>query len=251
MKLSTAVFGLALSSLSFASIAAAEPVREVRYLGYASEQSSGRYLYTEVHNHRYQGGRWLSGKIRYVAPDGSLLGEKTLDFSADPYIPVSQYRLINPAYEERIVGVDKQGIRMEKLADGKLSRKTLPRVANQAADSGFNAWLVDRLDQLERGDTLSMRFAVIGQLDQYRFRVRSVGKTTVAGEPALRLRVEPDSLLRLLVSPLEVVYGLRSRELLQYRGVSNILDPDTGKAWSVNISYRDKPAGTPSKLPTP
>jgi len=251
MKLSAAVFTMALVASSLTAHAATEPVREVRYLGYATEQSSGRYLYTEVHNHRYQGTRWLGGKIRYLAPDGSLLGEKTLDFSADPYIPVSSYRLINPAYEERIVRVDAQGIRMEKLADGKLTRKTLPRVANQAADSGFNAWLVERLDQLERGDTLSMRFAVIGQLDQYRFRVRSTGKTTVAGEPALRLRVEPDSLLRLLVSPLEVVYGLRSRDLLYYRGVSNILDPETGKAWSVNISYRDKPEGTPTKLPTP
>ncbi len=251
MKLSGAVLGMILVSMSLVTTANAAEIKEVRYLGYATEQGSGRYLYTETHRHRYQGNRWLGGHIRYVAPDGRVLGEKTLDFSADPYVPVSHYRLTTPAYEEHIVAVDSTGIRMEKLADGKWSRKTLPRVDNQAADSGFNAWLVDRLDQLARGDTLSMRLAVVGQLDQYRFRVRPSGRTTVAGEPALRLKVEPDSLLRLLVSPLEVVYGLQSRDLLHYRGVSNIIDPVSGKAWSVNISYRDKPPGTPATLPTP
>lgn len=233
-----------------AGLAQAE-VREVTYLGYATEQGSGRYLYTEVHRHRYDGPRWLGGQIRYHGPDGRLLGEKSLDFRADPYVPISTYVLRNPAYEERILGVDANGIRMQKVADGRRTQKTLPRVANQAADSGFNAFLVDRLDALAAGETVNLRFAVVGQLDQYRFRVRRVEQLTVAGEPAVRLRVEPDSLLRLLVSPLEVVYGLRSRDLLYYSGVSNILDPATGKAWNVNISYRDKPAGTPANLPRP
>lgn len=230
--------------------AAAAP-REERYLGFASEQGSGRYLYTEVHRHQYDGRRWLGGSIRYVAPDGSLLGEKQLDFRADPHVPLMQYRLRQPAYEERITAVDAGGMVLEKRSQGRVERKRLARVPGQAADSGFNAFLVDHLDDLAAGRSVSLRFAVVGQLDQYRFRVKPLGRLTLAGEPALRLRVEPDSLLRLLVDPLEVVYGLQTRQLLRYQGVSNILDPVTGKAHAVVISYRDKPRNAPAVLPSP
>ncbi len=238
------------SSLLAVGTAAAE-LREERYLGYASEQGSGSYLYTEVHRHQFDGRRWLSGSIRYIAPDGGLLGERVLDFKADPYVPLMQYRLRQGGYEERITAVDKGGISMERRVDGKLERQRLPRVADQAADSGFNAFLVDHLDTLAAGKPASLRFAVVGRLDQYRFRVKPQGRLVVSGEPALRLRVEPDSLLRLLVDPLEVVYGLQSRQLLRYQGISNLINPATGKAYQVDINYRDKPRTAPAALPTP
>jgi len=226
-------------------------VREERYLGYAVDQASGRYLYTEVHRHQYDNRRWLSGSIRYVAPDGQLLGEKQLDFKANPYVPQMRYQLKSPQYEELITRVDAKQFVMEKRKAGKTERSLQAVVSNQAADSGFNAFLVDHLDEFAAGKEVPLRFAVIGQLDQYRFRVKPVARLTLAGEPALRLRVEPDSLLRLLVDPIEVIYGLESRQLLNYRGVSNVLDPATAKAYVVEISYRDKPKSAPLKLPSP
>lgn len=250
MKIAVAL-GLWTVMLGGLSVAQANEVREVRYLGYATDLNSGAYRYTEVHRHRYQGSRWLGGKIRYVAPNGQVLAEKTLDFSRDPYIPISSYRLRTPAYEEHITELTPAGITMEKVSEGERQKAIIPRVPNQAADSGFNSWLVDRLDAFARGETLPMRFAVVGQLDQYRFRVRPLGQTTWAGESAVRLRVEPDSLIRVLVPKLEVIYGLRSRDLLLYEGISNILDPRTGKAWSVRIDYRNKPTNAPANLPTP
>lgn len=236
--------------LTHAASAFAEP-REERYLGYAVEQGSGRYLYTEVHQHQYEGRRWLGGSIRYVAPDGQLLGEKQLDLRNNPYVPVMRYQLNVPAYEERITAVDAKRFVLEQRKNGKIERATLSVTVNQAADSGFNAFLVDHLDEFAAGQSVNLRFAVVGQLDQYRFRIKPAGRTVVAGEPALRLRVEPDSLLRLVVDPIDVVYGLTSRQLLSYRGVSNILDPATAKAYQVLISYRVKPASAPAKLPVP
>ena len=242
----------ALMGMVFASAVVANAAsREERYLGYAVDKASGRYLYTEVHRHQYDDRRWLGGSIRYVAPDGQLLGEKQLDFSANPYVPVMRYQLKVPAYEELITRVDGKRLLMEQRKAGKVERTTLPVMANQAADSGFNAFLVDRLDDFAAGKEVPLRLAVVGQLDQYRFRVKSLAKLKFAGEQALRLRVEPDSLLRLLVDPIEVIYGLESRQLLNYRGVSNLLDPATAKAYVVEISYRDKPKSAPAKLPLP
>jgi len=243
--------GILASLVLTGSVMTHAAIREERYLGYAVDQASGRYLYTEVHRHQYDNTRWLSGSIRYIAPDGQLLGEKQLDFRANPYVPVMRYQLKSPLYEELITTVDAKRFVMEQRKGGKAERASQAVVANQAADSGFNAFLVDHLDDFAAGREVPLRFAVIGQLDQYRFRVKPVAKLMLAGEPALRLRVEPDSLLRLLVDPIEVIYGLTSRQLLNYRGVSNVLDPATAKAYVVEISYRDKPKSVPLKLPVP
>lgn len=238
--------------LMMATATAGAAVRESRYLGYATDLKSGRYLYTEVHRQQHDGERWLGGSIRYVAPDGSLLGEKTLDFRRDRYIPLMRYRLFKPAYEEAVTAITADTVSLVKVSDGKRRLAQLKRSADMAADSGFNAFVVEHLDQLAAGREVSLRFAVIGQLDQYRFRVSKTGELRREGEPAIRLAVRPDSLLRYLVPELTLVYGLQSRRLLEYVGVSNILDPATGKAYAVRIIYGEKPpAGAPAALPTP
>lgn len=228
----------------------AEP-RELRYLGYAVEQGSGRYLYTEVHRHQYDGARWLGGSIRYVAPDGRELAERQLDFRTDPYVPLMRYRLAGDAEEEAITAIGPSVVQLEQRTGTQVRRVTLPRRSRQAADSGFNAYLVDQLDNLAAGREVTLSMIVLGRLDQYRFRVLPAGRLTVAGEPALRLRIVPDSLLRLLVDPLEVIYGLRSRQLLHYHGPSNLLDPASGRSYAVDIDYRRRPSSAPAILPQP
>lgn len=224
---------------------------ELRYLGHAVAREDGRYLYTEVHRHRYDGQRWLAGSIRYVAPDGRLLGEKTLDFSADSHVPVMRYQLPGLGYEERITRVDAAAFVLARQRDGRQAQRTLPRTPGQAADAGFSVWIAGQLDTLAAGRSVSLRLAVAGQLDQYRFRISPDGQLQLGGENALRLRVRPDSALRLLVDPLEMVYGLDSRQLLRYQGPSNVLDPVSGKAYDVVISYREVPPGAPGRLPQP
>jgi hypothetical protein len=50
--------------------------------------------------------------------------------------------------------------------------------------------------------------------------------------------VEPDSLLRWVVSPIELVYNMEGTRLLQYTGLSNVLDPATGQVYPrVQIQY--------------
>ena len=231
------------------AVTAEAAVREQRYLGYATDLKSGEYLYTEVHRHRYDGDRWLGGDIRYVAPDGRLLGEKTLDFSQDPYVPLTRYKLALPVYGEAITAVSGTSVQMEKLADGKRRTETLKRQGAFAADSGFNAFIVDNLPALRGGETRSLSLGVIGRLDQYRFRIRKAGERLVEGEAAVQLSVEPDSLLRYVVDPLKVTYGLATRLLLAYEGVSNVINPATDKVYTVRIVYpRKAPANVPAAV---
>lgn len=241
---------LLLGLLSAGTASAAS--REIhRFYGYAFDQASGRYLYTEVHRHLYEDDRWVSGDIRYFAPDGQLIGEKTLDFSRDPFVPVFRLSLPREGYEEGISAVSSTGIDAEKLSHGQRERAHLDRVPQMVADSGFHSFIVEHLEDLQRGRVVSFDFVVAGRLTHYRFRLVKVAESQVDGHPALQIRAEPDSLLRLLAPALLLTYDLQTHYLIEYQGVSNLHDPATGKAYaSVRLVYPSRPpAGAPAILP--
>ncbi len=232
-----------------ASIVRAEPTT-TRMYGYAYDLSSGKYIYTEVHKQLIDGARWVGGTIRYFAPDGTQIGMKTLDFSADPYVPVYRFDLPAQGYEEGITAVTADEVRMEKTSDGKRSTGHEPHVPGMAADSGFNNLLVEHLDSLVAGQPLKFQFAVAGQLGSFHFRTVRLAVLQYDGRPAVRLRIEPDSLLRFVVDPLVIVYDTQARRLLEYRGVSNVHDPATGKAYNARIIYPlNPPPDAPKNLP--
>ena len=226
------------------------PAEVERFYGYAYDLASGRYLYTEVHEQHRENGRWRSGSIRSYAADGRLIASKTLDFSAHPYIPVYRFELPAERYVEAITRVDADGVRLEKQVYGKRSSRLLRPDADTAADSGFHSYLVDHLEELQAGETLALRFIVAGQLDVYRFRARRIAEIPFDGQPALRIRVEADSLLRLVAPALELVYQPQSGKLLEYRGISNVHDPASGKAYNARIVFPGQPPpDAPKALP--
>jgi hypothetical protein len=223
-----------------------------RFYGYAFDEASGKYLYTEVHNHQYDGDRWLSGTVRYYGPDNRLIGEKTLDFAQDPYIPLFRLKLPQQKYEEAVTAISATGVDMERLSEGRLEKGHLDRVPGLVADAGFHSFIVDHLDELRAGKTVPFPFAVAGRLTSYRFRLSRTGEAQQDGHPVLRLKGEADSLLRLVAPALSLTYDLTTHYLVEYHGVSNMHDPATGKAWpAVRIVFPARPpAGAPSPLPS-
>jgi hypothetical protein len=222
-----------------------------RFYGYAFDAPSGKYLYTEVHQHAYEGERWINGTVRYYAADNRLIGEKTLDFSQDPYVPVFRLRLPIDHYEEAVTAIHSETIEVEKVVGGKSEREHVDRAPGLVADSGFHSFVVDHLEDLHAGRTVSFPIVVPGRLNSYRFRLTNAGEGTIDGHPVIHIRGEPDSLLRLVAPVLSLTYDLQTHYLIEYRGVSNIHDPATGKAYaSVRIIYPLKPpAGAPLLLP--
>ena len=222
-----------------------------RFYGYAYDLVSNKYLYTELHEQVVVKGRWVKGSIRYLAPDGSSLGNKSLDFTQNSTIPV--YRLDSPrdGYAEGItaVGDTIKVIRRQKTGE-EMESKTLKRQGLMAADSGFHSFLVEHFKTLLDGQTVKFRFIAAGRLDDYRFRGKRIADTTFEGKPAVRFRVEMDSMLNLLAGPLEATYDARSQKLLEYRGISNIHDPGTGEPFeAVRIAYYSVPPPEAPKLP--
>lgn len=208
-----------------------------QFVGRATHAGTGKWLYNEEHRQVLREGRWWGGSIRYVAPSGELLAEKTLDFSQDRFIPLSRTVFRTNGVEERITKIDAQTVTMETLRDGKTKTRQVDRAPVMAADSGFHAFIQSRLDDLVAGQTVQLAFGVISQHSSFKFRIRRTGMRTVGSQQQVLMVAEPDSLLRMLVDPLDLVYDARTRDLLEYNGLSNLDDPQTGKPPKVRIVY--------------
>lgn len=243
---------LATLALVLVATGAAAEERALTLRGYAYELETNRFLYTEVHQQRVVGERWVGGTIEYYAADGSKLGHKTLDFSADPFVPVYRLDLLaRGGYMESITALTPTTIEMAKRGYGAkdVKRASIKRPPSVAADSGFHVYIRESFADILAGKTVSFMFAVAGSLDAFKFRVRKLEDTTFEGRPAVKLGVEPDSLLRLLFDRLELTYEPADRKLVEYRGVSNVHDPATGEAWNVRIIYPTKPPADAPALP--
>lgn len=223
-----------------------------RFYGYAFDRSSGKYLYTEVQKQRYApGGRWLGGESDYYLPDGKKIGEKTLDFSRNPYIPTYRLELTKPVYAEGISHVGAHHLTLFKQHDNaKPERKTIDVSAHMAADSGFDSYLQAHWKALMAGKTLHFVFVAAGLLNDYDFKAEKIGDTTFQGQPAVKVKAELSSMLSWFTEPLRLTYSANGKKLLEYRGLSNIINPKTHKVYDVRILYTDKPPkGAPKSLP--
>lgn len=238
---------LALLALSATLPAQAEVLR---FYGYAYDLKSGRHLYTEVHEQRTEGLRWTGGSIGYYLPDGRRLGFKPLDFSKDPFVPVYRLDLLLEGYSEGISDAgDPLVLERREKKGGELERKRLKREGPICADSGFHAFLIAHFERLMKGETIAFRLAVAGSLDAFKFRARRIADSSFEGQPAVNFYIEPDSLLRFMVDPLQLTYDAKTQRLLEYRGVSNIRDPASGKQYLTRISYYSKPPKDIGTLP--
>lgn len=229
--------------------AAADPAGTHTFRGYAYDLASGEFLYTEVHRQTVAGERWLGGTIDYYAPDGSRIGHKTLDFSQDPYVPVYRLDLATAGgYMEGITAVTAEGIELRKKGYGsdKVRSASVARKGVMVADSGFHSFLRDRFADLLDGKTVAFTFVVSGELGTFRFRARRIEDRAFEGQPAVQLKVEPSTWLRLLADPLYILYEPKQRRMLEYRGISNLHDPRTREAYTVRIVY---PAVPPKDAP--
>lgn len=222
----------------------------LRFYGYAFDLKSNRYIYTEVHEQKIVADKWVGGSISYFGTDGKKLGVKTLDFSADPFIPLYDYQLPAMGYRE---GITKIGSTVELLKADKGGKPKTASVAKKdpiTADSGFHNFLRANFAALMARKTVAFTFIAAGNLDSYKFRAKRIEDTTFEGKKAVRFLVEANSLLRMVAPNLTVTYDPEQQRLLEYRGPSNVIDPATDKVYDARIAYYAKPpAEAPATLP--
>ncbi|MGI9026726.1 MAG: hypothetical protein ACR2GP_14325 [Burkholderiaceae bacterium] len=218
----------------------AHAVETQRFTTAAHDLKTGRVLYTENYEVQVENGRWTSGTTRYFLPGGVAIGVRKFDFSTDRYMPIYTLDQSNVEYHEAITRIDAQHVDVSMLRDGQRHAASLTRVQNMVADCGSQPYVVDHLEQLEAGTTLHFTLAVAGKTDSFRLRARKLANVEVDGRRAMRVRIELDSLLRLLLPPLELTIDMDNKQILEYSGITNLKDPATRKAYSAKITFNYK-----------
>lgn len=221
-----------------------------RVIGYVRDTATRRYLYTEVHEQNLAAdGAVQTGVTTYYDAQGREIARKTLDYRTNRTVPV--YRMDMPAmrYSEGISSNTPQAQIFKRDGDQE-ERKSLPlNEGLVAADAGFNQLLQDQLPTIRKGEPVKFTLIVAGHTNSYRFRAKRIDELAEDGRPVMRVLVEPDSMLRMLVPAISLSYDLNSKRLLSYQGVSNIIDPETSKVYrNITISYGGEPAAD-ARLP--
>ncbi|WP_028081618.1 hypothetical protein [Solimonas soli] len=239
--------GACVALLLFALPAGAEETVR-RFYGYAYDAQSGAYAYTEVHAQRIVDGRWHGGSIDYYAPDGTELGHKTMSLGDDPY--VVRYRMDMRGGYGSAISDSGDPIVVTRTEGGRTDSARIAKVAPTCADAGFHLFLRDHFAQLQAGETLRFQLVAAQRLASYKFRAMKVGEDRFEGRPVVVIRLEPDSLLRVFAGTVEMRYAPDERELMAFRGPSNVVNPATGKPFDVRVVYATrKPADAPRELP--
>ncbi len=206
----------------------------------ARDLKTDKVLYTEHYDVQVDNGRWVSGTTRYLSPSGQQIAERKFDFSADRYVPVFSLDQSIPEYREGITRIDKGKLELFNVRDGDRKTASVDRVKDMVADCGAQSYVIDHLDTLQSGGILHFTLAVAGRIDSFALRASKLGDVDVNGAKAMRVRVELDSMLRLVLPPLELIVDPLSKRLLEYSGIANIKDPATKKAYSARIVFSYK-----------
>ena len=216
----------------------AQSAETQRFTTVAHDLKTGHAVYAESYEVQVDsGGRWTSGTTRYFFPNGTQIAERKFDFAADRYVPVYTLDQTSVEYHEGITRVDPKQVDVFNIRDGQRHTDSLPRVLNMVGDCGSQPYVVDHLDQLEAGATLHFTLVVAGRTDSFRLRARKLANVEVNGRRAMRVRIELDSLLRLLLPPLELTIDPETKRMIEYSGITNLKDPATRKAYSAKITF--------------
>ena len=206
-------------------------------VGDAYALGSDTLIYQEHHKFSYNGDKLIGDEVEYRAPDGSVIGHKTLDFSRSLNIPTYKTSLYDDQYVEglkydgdNIVIFNRQG------RDAEEKSKTLELKKEMAADAGFNSYVQQHFDELASGDKVKFLFVAANYLKAVNFKAQKIGERQVGNTPVIDFKVTIDSFFSLFIDPLIVSYDPQSKYLIEYQGLSNVRDAD-GELYKVRIRY--------------
>ncbi len=175
------------------------PASAMQAVGVAHAPDGGAVRYREYHN-------CDSAKthctVEYRDPSGAVFARKWLDYGASPVAPSLRF-------EDSRSG--------ERLQLGSDEVKT-----GVVVDAGFDNFVREQWALLAAGDAVHFRFLPAGSETALAMEAR---RQDDCSDGRLCLAVKPDNWLFALVGgTIHLVYDRDSRRLLQFRGLSNILD---------------------------
>jgi hypothetical protein len=222
----------------FAGLAGA---RDASFTGYARSLDGRTLLYVEAHAVSDGGEANETRVVLYRCSASSApFARKELDYASDRIAPAFTFEDARSGFAEGL----KRGARGLEVferagANAKLRTEMLSRAGALVADAGFDEFVRTRWESLERGASVEVPFLVPSRLDSVNFKVRKVSEATIEGEAANVFRLSVAGPLGWFLSDIDVSYRKRDRQLMRYRGITNIRDA-SGEMLEAQIDFPSK-----------
>lgn len=196
-------------------------------------------LYREYHALQLNdNGSPAKRQVDYYSPQGELIASKINHYRNRP-ASASQPDFILEDYRNNYsesAEHSRAGVRLTLKENGSQAQ-TLVNNSDYplVIDAGFDEFIRHHWPELTQGDTLSFSFASAARQTSINFDIRA--RNPSADAPLLLIMTPRSTLLSWLLDPIKLEYQRNNRQLIRYRGLSNLPDSD-GDGQQVDIRYR-------------
>jgi hypothetical protein len=189
--------------------------------GAAFATADGHLMYRESH-WLYRDRGTPAQLVLYRCPDGRPFARKQVRDIGSAQAPNFELDDGRSGYREGVRGV---GETREVFVRANRSAKTrsapLADSPELVVDGGFDAYVREHWDSLAR-DGGTIRFVIPSRLKALSFKVTRQPDSSVDGRVVRMFRLSLDSWIGFALPHIDVAYDARTRQLLRFRGLSNI-----------------------------
>jgi len=194
----------------------------------------GKLIYIEKHYPVVNSnGSYKLLNTKYFYPDNDKnFAEVVSSFNKNLFVPDTTFQDNRLKLFENTSLSDNKMLTIKRTEDNKTETKSLEIDSLSVSGQGFHNFIVVHFDQLIKESKL-ISIVVTSKYDQYKFKViKNKVKDNV-----VEFKIYPQNfLLRQIVEPIYLEYSLKNRNLLSFKGLSNLYD-SKGNSQYVEIFY--------------
>ncbi|MES2769738.1 MAG: DUF2062 domain-containing protein [Bdellovibrionota bacterium] len=218
----------------FTSIANAEIFK---FTGTA-KNTKGEVVYTEKHKVILDNNKVISSETLYYSHEDKLIAELKSDYKTSMFLPEYIFKDLRSGIEHIVVkDGDKLLLKSKENEKSNIKTKIIKASEKMVSCQGFHYFIRENLDKFKRNEDKDIQLILPGLLDYFTFNIRAQDKKQTEG-PIVNLKMTVNSwVLKMFVQTVDIEYDTIKKQLLKYRGASNILT-DSGKTQDVEITYQ-------------
>ena len=219
------------------SILVSSTVQALTLKGVAKSLDGKTTLYTELHQIVLnEKGENLKIDTSYAKPDGDVFAKMTSDFSKNKTVPIIFFEDLRFKKKEELT-FDEDGKKMtlKVVKNGKTEQQSFPIKENMVVGQGFDNFVKINFEKLIK-KTIGISFGVLAKLDFFNFTAKFRGEPKETANFGINI---DNIFLKLFLSELQVEYDTKTKQLVRYKGLSNLVT-DSGDDQNVLIDY-EKP----------
>lgn len=192
-------------------------------------------VYREKHKEIYDKKGIKQTHTEYFSAAGDKIADLVSTYDHSPALPNYQFQDLRDGYTDGARIEDGQVVVERKTGFDKETKQKILRLKDDMVlGQGFHQSMRLKLNDIDQGQVLHVQLVLPTRLNDYSFRVRKIKREA----DTLTLRLEIDNwFLRLFAPYIEVAYDMKTRNLVFYKGPSNVFDSD-GDVQNVSITYQ-------------